>query len=84
MVDSGKISEFSTETASLFLSGKCVFFGVMNRMKKTGTTAKTGLQASPCCRTEQGSRWMWWGWDLERKGIKFPVTSKELYNKVSY
>lgn len=40
MVDSGKIFEVSTENSSLFLSQKCVFFGVMNRIKKTGTTAK--------------------------------------------
>lgn len=41
MADSGKIFEVSTETTGLFLSQKCVFFGVLNRMKKTGTTAKT-------------------------------------------
>lgn len=87
MVDSGKIFEVSTETHVLFLSQKCVFFGVMNRMKKTGTTAKAlcfELLHAERERVAGPPVDMGWGPGvLGRREIKLAITSEELYRKVS-
>lgn len=82
MTDSGKIFEVSTETPGLFLSQKCVFFGVMNRMKKTGTTAKALCFELFDAEREKvaGSPVDWGGGQGTsggRREIKLPVASEE-------